>query len=108
MITWLICWVSSWRGFFPRSSSSPSAELLRVLRLISLISNTRVETGKVTSPFGTEIVGFKVTIGGVTDPATIERKYDDIEAILKKSKVKFEIHESRYPTGRFKSYSVEV
>ncbi len=58
-------------------------------------------------PDGTAYRGFKVTIGGITDPATIKRTYDDIEAIFKSNQTKFKIHEEHTPAGTFKSYSVE-
>lgn len=58
------------------------------------------------SPFGTEFVGFKVTIGGVTDPASIQRTYDDIEKILRREPYK--IHEEKTSNGTFRSYTVET
>lgn len=60
------------------------------------------------SPFGTEIVGFKVTIGGITDPATIQRTYEDIEKIFKSNQANFKIHEEKTPEGKFKSYSIST
>jgi hypothetical protein len=66
------------------------------------------QKGKLTSPFGTEFVGFIITIGGVTDPADIHRTYEDIDNIFKSNPEKFKIHETRDENGRFKSYSVST
>jgi len=49
-----------------------------------------------------------VTIGGVTDPETIKRSYEDIEAIFKSNELKFKTYEEKTPDGKFKSYIVET
>jgi hypothetical protein len=64
--------------------------------------------GKLTTPFGTEFVGFIITVGGVTDPAEIHRTYEDIDKIFKSNPETFKTHEERDEKGRFKSYSVST
>jgi len=49
-----------------------------------------------------------VSLGGAIDPSEVERKYDDIEAIMGKNKVPFKIHEESTPQGTFRSYSVST
>ena len=49
-----------------------------------------------------------MTIGGVTDPGEIERRYDDIERILKGKKVTYKTYETKSESGNFKSYVVET
>jgi hypothetical protein len=68
----------------------------------------RFQRGKLTTPFGTEFVGFIITIGGVTDPSTISRTYEDIDAIFKSNPEKFKTHEEKDGLGRFKSYAVST
>lgn len=70
--------------------------------------NTRIETGRLETPYGTSYIGFKVTIGEILDPSVIQRTYDDIEAILKSNKTPYRVHEERTERGTFKSYSVET
>ena len=57
------------------------------------------------TPDGTAYRGFKVTIGGLSNP---ERTYDDIESILNRNKMPYKIHEERTTDGKFKSYMVET
>mgnify|MGYP001608740100 FL=1 len=73
-----------------------------------LITNTRIETGRLTTPSGVDYVGFKVTIGSMLDPASVTRTYDDIEAILHQNKVEYKTHEEHRPDGKFKSYTVST
>lgn len=60
------------------------------------------------TPDGTPYHGFKVSIGGIQDPATIKRTYDDIEKIFKSNEVNFKTHEEHTPSGTFKSYTVST
>ncbi len=68
----------------------------------------RIETGSLYTPMGEQYNGFKVTIGGITDPSTIVRTYDDIESILGKNKINYKVHEETTSSGTFKSYSVST
>ena len=68
----------------------------------------RIETGSLYTPSGEQYNGFKVTIGEITDPSTIQRTYEDIESILGKDNVKYSIHEEHRPDGKFKSYSIST
>jgi len=74
---------------------------------LRLLANVKIERGNLTTPLGTPYIGFKVTIGAVTDPRTIARTYEDIEAILKSNKVSYRETLERRPDGKFKSYKVE-
>lgn len=67
-----------------------------------------MERGRLISPFGTEFVGFRVTLGGISNPALLNRTYDDIEKILGLHNQKFKTHEESNPDGTFRSYTVEV
>ena len=60
------------------------------------------------TPDGTPYRGFKVSIGGVTDPSTIKRTYEDIEAIFRSNEATFKTFEEKTPAGTFKSYVVET
>lgn len=53
-------------------------------------------------------MGFIITVGGVTDPATIQRTYEDIDKIFKSDPDNFKIHEEKDAMGKFKSYSVST
>lgn len=66
------------------------------------------QKGKLTTPDGTDFVGFIITVGGITDPAMIQQTYEDIDAIFKANPEKFVIHEERDEVGHFKSYSVST
>lgn len=68
----------------------------------------QVATGNLYTPDGTPYVGFKVTIGGVTDPASIERTYEDIERILHSNQQPYKVFEEKTEYGTFKSYTVET
>ena len=68
----------------------------------------RVEKGNLVTPSGTPYSGFKVTVGGITDPASVQRTYSDIEAILSQYKTEYKTHEEHKPDGTFKSYTVET
>lgn len=68
----------------------------------------KFEKGKLTTPFGTEFVGFIITVGGITDPATIQRTYEDIDKIFKSNPETFKTHEEKDANGKFKSYSVST
>lgn len=76
--------------------------------VVETIENTQLETGRLTSPFGTEFVGVRITIGEVTDPATIKRTYEDIDEIFKSNPDSFTVKEERDEKGRFKSFVVEA
>jgi len=49
-----------------------------------------------------------VTIGGISDPALVERTYKDIDAIFKSNPDNYKVHEERYPDGKFKQFTVET
>ena len=49
-----------------------------------------------------------MTIGGVTDPALIERTYEDIDKIFKANPGAYKVKEERTPEGKFKSFIVET
>ena len=76
------------------------------MRALKLVAGVRVKTGKVMSPFGTEVVGFKVSIGGITDPAQIKRTYEDIDRIFKSNNKDFKVYEEKSKDGKFKSFTV--
>ena len=67
-----------------------------------------MQTGKLVSPFGTEYIGFKVTIGEVSDPAAVERTYEDIDKIFKANPGSYHVEEERTSEGKFKSFSVST
>ena len=73
-----------------------------------MVANTRIQTGKLISPFGTSYVGFMVTIGGVVDPAMIERTYEDIDRIIKSNPEAFHMKEERDKEGKFIAYHVST
>ena len=62
--------------------------------------------GRLHSPFGTEYVGFKVTIGG--EPKEVERSYADIDAIFKSNPGAYKVSEEKDENGKFKSFIVET
>lgn len=64
--------------------------------------------GKVITPFGTEVNGFEVTIGGGKDSSEIERRYDDIQKIFKSNPSDYKVHEERSDSGTFKKFIVET
>ena len=64
--------------------------------------------GHLTTPGGVDFVGFIITVGGITDPAEIQRTYEDIDAIFKSRPDTFKTHEERDEFGHFKSYSVST
>lgn len=68
----------------------------------------RIETGNLYTPSGEQYSGFKITIGGITDPSTVVRTYEDIERILHENQKPFAIHEEHTAAGTFKSYSVST
>ena len=59
------------------------------------------------TPDGTPYRGFKVTIGGIQDPAEIKRSYEDIERILKGNNHPYREYETKTDQGTFKSFVVE-
>jgi len=66
----------------------------------------RIEVGELTTPDGTPYKGFKVSIGGgITDPATIERTYEDIDKIFKANPGEYKVKETRTPDGKFQSFT---
>ena len=67
-----------------------------------------MKQGRLISPSGVEYTGFSITLGGITDPVSIERSYEDIEKILHQNKVEYKIHEEHKPDGTFKSYMVQT
>lgn len=58
------------------------------------------------SPSGVEFNGVEISLGGITDPASIVRTYDDIERILHQNKTPYKITETKTDAGTFKSYLV--
>lgn len=78
------------------------------MALLVFVQNVKVEHGKLTTPDGTPFFGVKISIGEITDPATIKRTYDDIEKIMGRNQVPFKIHEEKTAAGTFRSYSVET
>lgn len=60
------------------------------------------------TPSGEEYTGFSVTIGGITDPAEINRNYDDLAAIFKANQANFKVSERRHPDGTFQSFDVST
>ena len=88
--------------------ADPLERLERLVGLLRLVAGARIETGNLTTPDGTPYRGFKVSIGGVSDPSSVERTYADIEKILGRDKVSFKTHEETTPSGTFKSYSIEA
>ena len=68
----------------------------------------RFQKGKLTTPDGADFVGFIITVGGITDPASIQRTYEDIDKIFKSNPESFNTHEVKDENGKFKSYVVET
>lgn len=50
----------------------------------------------------------KVTIGGIVDPSTIKRTYEDIDKIVKSNPDSFKVKEERDSSGHFKSFIVST
>lgn len=67
-----------------------------------------MSTGRLTTPFGTPYIGFKVTIGGVSDPAMTERTYEDIDKIFKSNPGDYHVKEERDANGKFQSFHVST
>lgn len=65
-----------------------------------------MERGRLISPFGTEYVGLKITVGGVSDPALIERNYEDIKRILHSNQQPYQEIETKTPQGTLKSFTI--
>lgn len=59
-------------------------------------------------PSGEEYFGIKVSIGKITDPSSVRRTYEDIEAILGRNKVDYKTHEVRTDAGLFRSYTIST
>jgi hypothetical protein len=76
--------------------------------LLQIVAGARIEVGRVKTLDGVEVNGFKVTIGGITDPASIERSYEDIERIFKSNESKFRVEEETTQDGKFKKYVVQT
>ena len=79
-----------------------------ILLALRVVRGIRIETGRIKTPYGSEINGFKVTIGGIQDPAEIKRSYDDIERIFKSNEKTFKVTEEHNPNGTFKTYTAET
>lgn len=60
----------------------------------------------MTTPDGTSYRGFKVTIGGIQDPTTVKRTYDDINKIFKANPEGYKVSEERDELGHFKAFTV--
>ena len=58
------------------------------------------------TPSGEIVQGFSVTIGGITDPSTIERRYDDVARILRGNVHPAKVTEERDSQGRFRKFVV--
>lgn len=72
--------------------------LIKVLQVVRNIKITR------TTLDGIAVV--KITIGGVVDPASIKRTYDDIDKIFKSNPDTYKVKEERDAEGKFKSFTV--
>ena len=75
--------------------------------MLSLVKGIRIKTGNLTTPSGEPYRGFVVSVGGITDPASIERTYNDIDKIFKSNPGTYKIKEERVD-GKFHSYSVST
>mgnify|MGYP001612338364 CR=1 FL=1 len=64
--------------------------------------------GRLSSPFGGEFVGIKVTIGGIKDPSMIKRTYDDVDKIFKSNPEEFYVEEEKTSDGKFKAFHVST
>lgn len=92
----------------PKRVNSDLEKLKDIIRWISLIKDVRIEQGEITTPFGNKISGFKITVGGVMDPSTVIRTYDDIDKIFKANPSNYKVTEHKTADGKFKSYTVET
>lgn len=72
------------------------------------MAGVRIKRGRLVSPGGEEYLGFSVTLGGITDPASIERSYKDIDRIFKANPGSYSVKEERDAEGKFKSFIVET
>ena len=79
-----------------------------LLMALRVVRDIRIETGRILTPHGEEINGFKVYLSKATDPATITRSYADIEHILKANEASYRTSEEHTPEGTFKSYIVQT
>ena len=73
-----------------------------------MVAGSRVKTGEINTPFGHEIIGFSVTVGGITDQATVQRSWDDIYKILHSQAIPIQIFEEKDEEGKFKLIVVEA
>lgn len=76
--------------------------------MVETIPNIKYESGNITTPFGEEITGIKITIGKILDPSMVKRTYDDIEDIFKSHEESFKTFEEKTEHGTFKSYIVST
>ena len=95
-------------AFFPKDSKRPPLALRAVFIAVSAVKNTRITVGRVYTPFGEEVNGFKVTIGGVLNPEDIKRTYEDIDKVFKSNPGKHKVHDEHDENGKFKSFIVET
>lgn len=102
-----VCWqIRGSKQDHPKRLIQDLKKLQRVLGFLRFVAGIKIETGDLHTPDGTPYHGFKVSIGGITDPAAVLRTYDDIEKILHQNKVPYIEHEEHTPEGKFKSYSI--
>lgn len=71
---------------------------------LRVVRGIRIEVGRILTPSGEVIKGFKVSIGGQQEEP--ERSYDDIESIFKSNEASYKTFEEHTPQGTFKSYVV--
>lgn len=76
--------------------------------MVETIPHIRYESGQIITPFGSDIIGIRITVGGILDQATVKRTYDDIEAIFKSNNESFKTFEEKTENGTFKSYVVST
>ena len=76
--------------------------------MLGAVAGIKLEIGRVLTPTGEEINGFRVSIGHTTDPSEISRTYEDIERIFKSNEINFKTHEEHRENGTFKSYTVST
>ena len=53
-------------------------------------------------------MGVQISIGGISNPADVQRTYEDIERILHSNKQPYKEVETRTEQGTFKSFVIEA
>lgn len=78
-----------------------------MIGIIRMLAGVKVEVGELTTPGGIPYKGFKITLGGVSNP-DVKRTYEDIVAILHSQQQPYKEFETKTKEGKFKSFVIEA